>query len=73
MTRISPRKPSKLVALTEDEVLHIIRSKGEFVVNPYRTHMNQQKLVENMRKQGRLLLRKKYRDHWVYTVPKVVR
>lgn len=70
---IHDRKPSKLVALTEDQVLHIIRSKGEFVVNPYKTHMNQQKLVENMRKQGKLLLRKKFRDHWVYTLPKVVR
>ena len=59
--------------MTEDQVVRIIQSKGEFVVNPYRTQGYQQKLVENMRKQGKLLLCRKFRDHWVYTLPKVVR
>jgi hypothetical protein len=63
----------KASELTEDKVFHIIRSKGEFVVNPYRTQGYQQKLVEQMRKQGKLLLCRKFRDHWVYTLPKVVR
>lgn len=73
MTRISPRKPSKAVELTEEQVIRIIQSTGEFVVNPYKTHGVQQRLAENMRKQGKLLLCRKFRDHWVYTLPKVVR
>ena len=59
--------------MTEDQVVRLIQSKGEFEVNPYRTQGYQQKLVENMRKQGKLLLCRKFRDHWVYTLPKVVR
>lgn len=73
MSQIQPRKHGKDVQLTEEEVLHIIRSKGQFVVDPYRTHTNQRKLVETMRKQGKLLVNRKFRNEWIYTLPKVVR
>ena len=64
------RKPPEL---TEEQVVHIIQSKGEFVVDPFRTYTPQRKLVERMRQQGKLLLCRKFRNHWVYTLPKMVR
>lgn len=60
----------RVVRLSEEQVLHIVKSRGDFSINPYaRNQRHVLKVVEAMRKRGALTRRKAHSDYWIYELP----